>query len=223
MRNIILYDILKNNQLFLGMQEADISAMLQCLGSRTQTYPKDDFIFLAGQSVPAVGILLSGKAQVVKENILGDSMIIGSLKTGDLFGETFACMGQKVMPVSVVALEKCEVLLLDVSRIVHTCQSACPFHQQLILNLLQIVAEKNAALNRKMSYITHKTIRSRLQAYFFDLMEHSGSYEFTLPFNRNELADYLCIDRSAMCRELAHMKRDAILVYSGKNFHWLKK
>ncbi len=213
---------LNNNKLFWGMQETDIPSMLRCLESRKQSYRKGDFVFLAGQSAPAVGVLLSGKAQVVKENMLGDSMIIGSLAAGDLFGETFACMGIEVIPVTVVALEKCEVLLLDVGRIVHTCQSACPFHQQLISNLLRIIAEKNVVLNQKMTYITHKTIRSRLEAYFYDQMQQYGSYEFTVLFNRNELADYLCIDRSAMCRELSHMKSDGILEYSGKNFRWIK-
>lgn len=150
-------------------------------------------------------------------------MIIGSLKTGDLFGETFACMGQKVMPVSVVALENCEVLFLDISRIVRTCKTACPFHQKLIANLLKIMAEKNAVLNQKMSYITHKTIRSRLEAYFYDIMERNGSYEFTIPYNRSEMADYLCIDRSALSRELSHMKNDGMIDYDGKNFQWLQK
>jgi CRP-like cAMP-binding protein len=215
--------ILKSSPLFFEIQDTDIASMLKCLGSRKQSYQKGEFIFLAGKSAPAMGIVLSGKAEVVKENILGDSMIIGMLQPGNLFGETFACMGKKVMPLSVIVLEKCEVLLLDVSRIVHICHSACPFHQQLISNLLRIVAEENDMLNQKMSYITNKTIRNRLEAYFYDQMEHSGSHEFTIPFNRNELADYLCIDRSAMCRELSHMKSDGILDYSGKNFYWLKK
>ncbi|HEX3038122.1 MAG TPA: Crp/Fnr family transcriptional regulator [Oscillospiraceae bacterium] len=218
-----MIEILKNNKLFFHINEEDIPALLKCLGSHKQSYPKDDFIFLADESAPAVGILLSGKAQVIKENILGDSMIIGTLKDGDMFGETFACMGKETMPVSVVALEPCEVLLLDVGRIVHTCQTACPFHQQLISNLLRIMAGKNEILSRKMSFITHKTIRNRLEAFFYDQMEQSGTYKFTVPFNRNELADYLCIDRSAMCRELSHMKEDGILDYSGNNFHWLEK
>ncbi len=216
-----MFSLLQNNRLFLDIKESDIPGMLKCLGSRKQSYPKEDFIFLAGQSAPAVGILITGKAQVIKENMLGDSMIIGNLEAGDMFGETFACMGQKVMPVSVIALEPCEVLLLDVARIVHTCQSACPFHQQLVTNLLRIMAQKNAMLNRKMSFITHKTIRSRLEAYFYDQMEQSGSYRFAVPFNRNELADYLCVDRSAMCRELSRMKEEGVLDYSGKSFHWL--
>ncbi|MDR3644276.1 MAG: Crp/Fnr family transcriptional regulator [Clostridia bacterium] len=215
--------VLINNQLFSGVREQDISAMLKCLGSRRKSCPKGDFIFLAGKSAPAAGILISGKAQVVKENVQGDSMIIGSLEPGDLFGETFACMGQDVMPVSVVALEKCEALLLDVRRIVHTCESACPFHQQLISNLLRIIAEKNLMLSRKMSYITHKTIRSRLEAYLYDQMEYSGSNEFFIDFNRNELADYLCIDRSAMCRELSRLKEEGILDYHGSHFKWLGK
>ena len=205
------------------MEESEISSVLECLGSRSQTYPKGDFIFLAGVSVSAVGILLSGEAQIIKENILGDSMIIGSLETGDIFGETFACLGNSAIPVTVIAKELCEVLFIDVSRIVRTCKSACSFHQQMITNLLWIISEKNALLNQKMSYITHKTIRSRLEAYFLDMIEYHKSYEFVIQFNRNELADYLCIDRSAMCRELSNMKSDGIIDYSGKNIKWLKK
>lgn len=215
-----MIEALKNAELFANIDEPDRSSMLKCLGSRQQDFSKGDFIFLAGESAPAVGLLLSGSAQVIKENVFGDSMIISSLRTGDMFGETFACMGVETVPVSVVALEKSMVLFLNVSQIVHICQSACPFHQQLITNLLRIIAEKNAVLNRKMSYLTHKTIRSRLQAYFYDLMEQSCSVNFMVPFNRSELADYLCIDRSALCRELSHMKDDGILDYSGRSFHW---
>lgn len=213
-------NILKETELFANMKGPDISAMLKCLGSREQSFAKDDFICLAGETTPAVGILLSGKAQIIKENVFGDTMLVSTLETGDMFGETFACMGQKVMPVSVTAVEPCNVLLMDIGRIVHTCQSACPFHQQLISNLLRIIAKKNALLSRKMSYLTHKTIRGRLEAYFFDQMERSGSREFSLPFNRSELADYLCMDRSAMSRELSHMKDEGILDYSGKSFQW---
>jgi len=170
-----------------------------------------------------VGILISGKAQLIKENMLGDSMIIGTLEAGDMFGETYACMGISKVPISVIALDKCEVLLLDIRRIVHTCKNACAFHQQLISNLLQIIAQKNAVLNQKMSYITHKTIRNRLEAYFYGMMEQSGSYEFTVPFNRVELSDYLCIDRSAMCRKLSNMKKEGIINYNGNKFIWLAK
>ena len=197
--------------------------MLNCLGSRARSFQKGEYIFLSGQSKPYVGILLSGRAQIVRENIFGDTMIIGRLQKEELFGEIYACMGEEVMPVSVVALENCDVLLLDVGRMVHVCKSACPFHQQLIANLLRIIAKKCAMINRKMSYLTHKTIRGRLEAYFYDLMELRGSYEFTLLFNKQELADYLCVDRSAMSRELSNMKRDGMIDYNGRNIKWMNQ
>lgn len=215
--------ILKRNKLFANIKEADIPAMLKCLGTRRQSFQKGEYICMAGRTEPAVGILLSSEAQITKENRLGDAMIVGTIRTGDLFGEVYACMGKSVLPVSVVALGKCDVLLLHVERIIHTCQSACPFHQQLITNLLRIIAEKTAMLSRKMEFIAYKTIRSRLEAYFYDRMEQCGSNEFIIPLNRNELADYLCVDRSAMCRELSHMKADGLLDYKGNHFYWLKK
>lgn len=218
-----MIEILKNNKLFSGIDETDIYNVLKCLNSYTRFFLKGEFVFLAGESKPSVGILVSGETQITKENILGDSMIVGSFKAGDMFGETFACMGMKEIPVTVTALEKCEVLFIDVNRIIHTCKSACSFHQQLISNLLRIIAEKNIFLNQKMSYITHKTIRSRLEAYFCDIIEQSGSYTFTVPYNRNELADYLCTDRSAMSRELSKMQSEGIININKKIIKWLKK
>lgn len=216
-----MLDILKNNKLFAEMEEAEISELLKCLGAGRINCKKGGFIFLAGQSRPKVAVLLSGKAQVVRENVLGDRMIMGALEPGDMFGETFACRELEVMPVSVVALEDSAVLMLDVGRIVNPCQGACAYHRQLISNLLKIIAEKNAQLNRQMSFISHKSIRSRLEAYFYDMMERQGSREFEIPFNRGELANYLCIDRSAMSRELSRMREEGILDYRGRRFVWL--
>ena len=145
-------------------------------------------------------------------------MIIGSLEPGNLFGETYACMGLAKIPVSVEAVEDCSVLLLDINRMLRTCNNACMFHQQLISNLLNIIATKNMLLNKKMSYITHKTIRGRLLAFLEDQAEHANSNVFEIPFNRNELADYLCIDRSAMSRELGRMKKEGLLDFDRKAF-----
>lgn len=220
---IFTIQILKKNELFFQIEDHNIQTVLKCLGSREKDFKKGEFIFLAGETAPSVGLMLSGKAQIIKENVFGDSMIISTLKSGDLFGETFACMGQKVMPVSVEALENCTVLFLDVDRIVHTCGSSCPFHYQLISNLLRIISVKNEKLNRKMSYLSNKTIRTRLEAYFLDQMNSGGSVDFTVPFSLTELAEYLCVDRSAMSRELSHMKKEGILDFSGRNFHWSER
>ena len=216
-----MYDILNKNILFENMEPANIQSMLKCLDSRLNKYKKGEYIFLSGQSKPAVGILITGSAQVVKENILGDSMIIGSVGGGEIFGETYACQGEEVIPVSVVAQEYCEVLLLEVSRVIKTCNFACPHHQMLISNLLRVIAGKCIKLNQKMSYFTFKTIRGRLIAFFYDRMELDDSLEFRLPFGRQELADYLGVDRSAMCRELSTMKKDGLIDYNGRNIKWI--
>ncbi len=218
-----MIEILKRTKLFTNINEGEIEKLLKCLKSYRKNYSKGDFIFIAGNNTPGVGIVISGEAQIIKENILGDSTIIALLKSGDMFGETFACMKMKEIPVSVISSDKSDVLFIDIDNIIHTCPSSCSFHSQLISNMLYIIAEKNILLNQKMSYITHKTIRNRLEAFFLDIIEKKGSYTFTLPYNRNELADYLCADRSAMSRELFKMQSDGIIKINKKNIQWLEK
>lgn len=217
-KGIFMNKILMKHPLFAGIALQDLNHILSCMESRQQSFNEGSFIFLADESYPKLGILLSGKAQVIKENMFGDRMIIGALEAGNLFGETYACMGLSKIPISVEAMEDCSVLLLDINRMLKTCSNACTFHQRLVANLLNIVATKNMQLNRKMSYLTHKTIRGRLLAYLEDQAERTNSDAFEIPFNRNELADYLCVDRSAMSRELGRMKKEGLLDFSRKAF-----
>jgi len=214
-----MYNTLTKHPLFEGIVLEDIKHILTCMDSRRQHFEKGTLIFVAYNSAPKIGILLSGKAQIVKENYHGDRMIIGIVTPGSLFGETYASMDLSTIPVSVETLENSLVLLLDVNRILKICENTCPFHQKLISNLLKIIATKNMQLNKKMSYITHKTIRGRLLAYLEDQSENAQSERFDIPFNRNELAEYLCIDRSAMSRELSRMKKEGLLNFSKKTFH----
>ena len=216
-----MYDVLSSNMLFKDISVEDIEKMLKCLDSREREYKKGEYVFMAGQSKPAVGVLLSGNAQVIKENFMGDLAIIGSLQAGDFFGETFALAAEK--SACSVIRDRCKVIFLNIDRMTHTCKNSCPFHHQLISNLLNIVAQKNIILNRKISYLTHKTIRGRLTAYFYDCMEKANSRRFSIPFNRRELADYLCIDRSAMSRELSNMKKEGILSLNGRVIQWLEE
>lgn len=228
---MVINEIILKNPLFYNMEKEDITHILKCLGGVKKTFGKGEFIFLAGQSEPEVSILLDGKAQVVRESYWGDVMLIGVLEPGDIFAETYACMGAKVIPVSVVAVENSEVLMLDLNRVIRTCNNSCAFHHRLIFNLLKVVANKTAHLNKKMSYLTHKTIRGRLAAYFLDCAEQAlqndynyfenkkqnpGKIEFTIPLSRTELADFLCVDRSAMSRELSNMKKERILDFAGR-------
>ncbi|NLV68710.1 MAG: Crp/Fnr family transcriptional regulator [Spirochaetes bacterium] len=213
-----MYELLKMHPLFSDISAEDIKHILSCMDSRQQHFVKGSYIFIAGSSYPRIGILLSGRAQVIKETFHGDKMIIGTIETGAFFGETYACVGMPEMPVSVEVVEDCKVLLLDVNKMLKTCNDSCSFHHKLIANLLKIVATKNMLLNKKMSYITHKTIHGRLLAYFEDQAEAAASDSFRIPFNRNELADYLCMDRSAMSRELGRMKKEGLLTFNKKTF-----
>ena len=192
--------------------------MLKCLNSTVKTYRRDEFIFLAGESKPAVGIVIYGSAQVIKENMQGDRLILKKLRAGDMFGETYAGMAVETVPVSVVAAEETQVVLLELKFILGTCKSACAFHQTLILNLMKNIAKKSAMLNEQMSYLSHKTIRGRLEAYLYEQADKKGSASFTVPFNRRELAEYLCMDRSAMLRELGKMKKEGAVSYDKNTF-----
>ena len=213
-----MINILKNTELFQNMTGEEITSILKCLNSKTKIYQKDEFIFLAGESKPAVGIIIYGRAQVIKENMQGDRLILRKLGVGDMFGETYAGMDIDVVPVSVSALEETKIVLFELKYILNTCKSACAFHQTLILNLMKNIAKKSAMLNEQMSYLSHKTIRGRLDAFLFEQAEKNGSYSFSIPFNRRELAEYLCMDRSAMIRELQKMKTEGALSFNKNTF-----
>jgi CRP-like cAMP-binding protein len=206
-----LLKVLKRTELFRGIGDDDLRSLLDCLSARVQTYEKGEYIFLAGETKPLLGIVLSGNSVIVRENFNGGKTVIGRAGPPELFGETFACMGLKTVGVSVIAESRSEILFLDLKSVVGTCENACERHRLLISNLLKIIAEKNAALNKKIYYMSHRTIRERLLAYFEDMAESSGSRSFTVPFGRSALADYLCADRSAMSRELGKMKKEGLI------------
>lgn len=211
-------EVLKDLALFRDIAPAEIETMLRCLNSRVRTFKKDEFVFLAGESAPKVGIVLAGLAQVIKENIHGDRLTMRTLGAGEMFGETYASLGVRVIPVSVIALEETRVIEFELKSLVLTCESACAFHRKLILNLMRIIAQKNAVLSEQMYYLSHKTIRGRLEAYLLDCVDKSGSLTVNLPFNRREMAEFLCMDRTAMQREMAKMKEEGVLDYYKNTF-----
>lgn len=213
----------KEIELFQNIKEEDLSGLLTCIGGKIHYLRKGEFLFRAGESPPLLGIMISGQAQIIKENVVGDRMIIRNIKKGNIFGETYACMGVETIPVSVSAVEQSEVLLLNMKRMLSPCESACMYHKILISNMLGIMARKNMILNEKMFYISHKTIRSRLKAYLYDQAEKAGSNEFEITYNKSELADYLCVDRSAMSRELGIMKKEGLIDYNKNKFQLVNR
>lgn len=212
------YAILKQVSLFQGIEEAGIEDILGCLGSNLKSYKKNQAIILTGSEISSLGIVLNGSVQVVREDILGNRMLVASLGRGEIFGETFACAGTRESPVSVIAIEPSRVLMLPIKRIVTPCSKACSFHSSLLTNLLQLLARKNLYLNNKMELLSKRTIRDKIMFFLAAEAEknHTNSFEITL--NRNEMADYLCIDRSAMSREISRMQDDNLIKYHKNHF-----
>jgi len=212
--------MLKNCPLFADIAEDQLAQLLVCLSAKRQTYQKDAFIFRVQEPAVHVGIVLSGGANVIQEDFWGSRAILTHAAPGELFGEAFACAGEgaKRLPVSVIAAEASEILLVDYRKIVTVCSSACGFHARLISNMLQILAEKNIMLTRKMEYLSKRSLRAKLLAYLSSQAVRAGKNTVEIPFDRQELADYLGAERSALSRELGSMKRDGLLDYKKNKF-----
>lgn len=217
------YSFLTETALFHGVSDDEAQAMLGCLGSFSKQYEKGDIIYHAGDSVQSMGLVMSGSVNIESDDVWGNRSILGHIAAGQIFAETYACIPGETMLVNVTAVEKCEVLFLNASRLLTTCPNSCSHHNRLIQNLLQISASKNLGLSRRILHTSSKTIRGRLLSYLSDQAKICGSYKFTIPFNRQQLADYLSVDRSAMSSELSKMQLDGILTYSKNSFCLMQK
>ncbi|GHV57605.1 Crp/Fnr family transcriptional regulator [Deltaproteobacteria bacterium] len=197
--------------LFAGVAEADLGALLRCLAAVKKRFPKGGFIWAEGNRAGLVGLTLSGAVHVLREDFWGGRLILGRVEPGGLFGESFACAGSGRLPVSVQAAEESEVLFLDCRKILAPCASACAFHARVVRNLARILAEKNILLTRKLEHITRPTTREKLLSYLSEEARRAGGDSFDIPFTRQELADYLAVDRSALSGVLSKMRADKLL------------
>ena len=204
--------------LFDGIKEDDRSEMLKCLNAKKKQYKKGSTVLGRGGRTSEMGMVLEGSVHMVKDDFWGNRSILGQASPGQMFGEVYACLPRQGLEVDVVAAEDTEVLFLDVGRILTVCSSACSFHTRLIRNLLTILAEKNLMLTHKMEHMAQKSTRDKVLSYISMEAEKQGGREFAIPFNRQQLADYLSVDRSAMSRELSRMKAEGLLDYHRNRF-----
>ena len=211
-------DLLKKMDLFQGIETENLGAILKCLGARECAYKKDEVIWFAGDDNDSVGILLSGQLNLIKEDILGNRNIIAKIGPPNLFGEVAVCARLKETPLTVQAASPAQVLFIQIDRLINTCTNACAFHNRLVKNLLTVIAKNSLRLNEKIDYLHQKTIRSRLALYLVNQIAMQGKTEIVLEYNRDELADYLGVNRSALSRELAHLKEEGLLDYSRNRF-----
>lgn len=205
--------ILSNTQLFRGIEEEEISALLQCLGAEEKTYRKGEVIFAEGTVTEHVGMVLSGMALISFDDIWGNKSILGNVAPGAVFGEAYACIPGQPLLITVSAAKDTTALFLNVGKVLTTCTNACPFHARLAQNLLTVCAHKSLQLSQRILHTSSKSIRGRLMSYFSQGAKLAGSSSFLIPYNRQQLADYLSVDRSAMCNELSKMQKDGILEY----------
>ena len=210
--------LLQKSPLFDGITTEEIERLLHCLGGRIKRYAKGDFIFHAGTVLRQIGLVVSGKVQVVKEDYWGNRLIFSSMEQGQLFGESYACLPREPLEVSIVSAADCEVLFLDLEHAISVCSCACGFHTRLIRNLMTILAKHNLNLTRKVQHMGQKTTREKLLAYLWSISQKEQSQEFDIPYNRQELADYLAVDRSAMSAELSRMKTEGLLEFHKNHF-----
>ena len=207
------FSVLKTMPLFKGIAESELGSLLQCLGAIASTYAKGRAIMRAGQPVSGVGVICDGTVQVIRDDITGNRSILASLGRGELFAETFACAQVDKMPVSVVAATKCVILKINYRRILTTCSSSCFFHNKMLENMLSILAHKNLALNQKNEFLSARGMREKIKAYLLAQAKRAGKPGFSIPFNRQELADYLAVERSALSRELSNMQNEGLISF----------
>lgn len=209
---------LANTPLFHGIKENEIKEMLTCLNAREHCYKKDEVIFRAGSSVSEIGLILSGSVNIVVNFYWGNSHIFGHIGKGQVFAENYAAIPGKELICDIVSCEETEVLFLNMRNMLTTCQRGCVFHTRIIQNMLKISAQKNLNLSTRMMHTASKSLRERLLSYLSEQALEHGSPHFTIPFDRQQLADYLAVDRSAMSNELSKMQKDGLITYHRNEF-----
>jgi len=212
--------VIRTVSIFQGIGDTELEAMLLCLGGEIRAVPKNSVLLLAGEKPLKIGVVLSGLVHIIREDYDGNRVLLAAAAPSELFAEALCCAGAEESPVTVLASEDATVLLFRYSRLLQTCQNACSYHNKLIENLLRLVAVKNLRLQDRMELMAVRSIRNKVLRYLEALASKQGR-RVTLPFNREELAEYLFVERSALSHELMKMKRDGLIEYK-KNVFTLK-
>ena len=205
------FDILRECPLFDRIGDESLKEMLGCLNAKERSYKKGDVVFAEGDKAKYLGIVLEGSVQLVRVDYYGNRSILANIEPPQLFGEAFACAGLKSLPVDAVAATDTRILLLDAQRIARPCGNACPCHGQTILNLLHIVAKKNLVLLQKIEITSKRSTREKLMTYLLLQAKNAKSHTFTVPYDRQELADYLEVDRSGLSAEISKLRNEKVL------------
>ena len=215
MKNYI--HILKRTKLFAGVGDDEISAMLSCLGARLYNYKKGEYVLRQGEHLSDIIVLVEGNLHIQKDDYWGNRSILGQVDVGEMFGEAYVAPESGALLNDVVATENSTVIFFDVRKIITTCSSGCRFHSVIVQNMFFAISDKNRKLVQKLGHMSKRTTREKLISYLSEESKKQNSSNFTIPFNRQQLADFLSVDRSAMSNELCKM-RDEGLIEFDKNY-----
>ncbi len=204
--------------LFRGTTPQEADAMLNCLGAYTRSYTKGEMICRTGEPFNTMAMVLSGGVTIESDDVWGNKSILSHVGVGEVFAETYACLPGQPLLVNAVASERSEILFMEMGKLLTLCPGGCSYHNRLIQNLLTLTARKNLTLSRRILHTSAKSIRGRLLSYFSEQALLQGGYRFSIPFNRQQLADYLGVDRSALSNELSKMKREGLIAYEKNTF-----
>ena len=210
--------VLLQAPLFQGLNGKQILSMLGCLDAKLRRYAKGEYVLHAGDTVDTFGLVLEGNVLVVQEDFWGNRNIIADIGIGEVFAESYACAAGTPLGVNVVVQEPANILFLNVRRVLTLCSSACEFHSSLIRNLVAMLAAKNLRMNTKLQHVTQRSTREKLLSFLSAESSRRGQASFDIPFNRQQLADYLSVDRSAMSSELCKLRDEGVLTFERNHF-----
>lgn len=210
--------IIRASQLFSGISENELTVILSCLNAKKESFPKDTFLLRIGDTVDSIGLVLSGNILIIQEDIWGNRNILSKVGQGQIFAAAYACAPGSVLDVSVVAETSVIAMFLNVKHILNICSSACAYHSRVIRNLLGELAVKNLCFAEKLTHIGQRTTRAKLMSYFSAEAQRLGKYEFDIPFSRQQLADYLAVERSGLSLELGKMRNEGLIDFHKNHF-----
>ena len=210
--------VLSRTKLFAGVAGKDIAAMLGCLQAKLRRYKKGEYVLRQGEQMHDIMLLAEGALHIQRDDYWGNRSILGHIGVGEIFGEAYVAPESGTLLNDVITVEDSSVFFFDVKRVISTCSSACRFHTMVVQNLFFAISEKNRGLVQKLDFMSRRTTREKLLSYLSEEARKQNRAEFTLPFNRQQLADYLSVDRSAMSNELCKMRDEGILEFEKNRF-----
>lgn len=210
--------VLRRCPFFSGLEDHEILSILHCVSAIKTSKSSGSYIFRAGDSTEVMGLVLSGSALIIQEDLWGHRNILSKCSVGDFFGEPYAANPGSVLNISVVAENDCEILFLNVKRLLHSCPTACDHHQKLIRNLVSVLANKILIFNDKITHVSKRSTRDKLLSFLSAESVRHASLSFDIPYDRQQLADYLCVERAAMSTELSKLQKEGILKTNRNHF-----